>query len=225
MKGLTLLANKYKSDKGTTTSFCHEFSEVYDDHLKEKVDSYMNILEIGVNDGASLKMWYDYFPNAKIYGLDINDKNEFNNDRIKCIKLDQSNEDELKNFIDIINIEYDFIIDDGSHHMKDQQITLAYLFKLLKPGGIYVIEDLHTSLCENGTDVYGRPIEVHNNGNNTTLNFLEKKPYNSVYLNNELNLYLQNNIKDVKIFKKNNLKVPKVYKEMSITSIINKNSI
>ena len=223
IKELTILANKYGSDKGTIVASCHGFSEIYDDNLKEYKNIYRNILEVGVNDGSSLKMWCEFFPNTKVLGLDIGDKSQYNNDRVTCVVLDQSNEEQLKKFTEITDIQFDFILDDGSHHMRDQQITFAYLFKLLKPGGIYVIEDLHTSLCDNGTNVYGRPIEVYGDGSNTTLNYLETTPYSSVYLDKDLNTYLQNNIKDVKIFKKNNLKVPNDYKQTSITSIIIKN--
>ena len=39
----------------------------------------------------------------------------------------------------------DIIIDDGSHIVYDQVISFKSLFNKLNPGGIYVIEDLHTS--------------------------------------------------------------------------------
>ena len=105
------------------------------------------ILEIGVSGGGSLKMWYEYFPNATIIGLDINDESELSNDRTHVYQLDQSNDYQLESFVkqcEEKGYEFDIIIDDGSHHMRDQQVTLGYLFPLLKSKGIYVIEDLHT---------------------------------------------------------------------------------
>ncbi len=222
MKELTILANKYRSDKGSVEGSCHEFTEIYDDYLFEQRESVKNILEIGVNDGSSLKMWYEYFPNAAIYGLDIDNKTQYNDDRISCGILDQSKEEQLKAFTETFNVEFDFIIDDGSHHMRDQQITLGYLFKLLKPGGIYVVEDLHTSLCDNGTNVYGRSVEIYPDRSNTTLKFLQTKPYRSVYLDGKLNEYLQSSIKEVILFSRDNVKVPNDYKQTSITSIIKK---
>ena len=74
MKELTLLANKYKSDKGIEHGSAHGFTELYDEYFFNIKNKKINILEIGVQDGSSLKMWFDYFPNAKIYGLDIEDK-------------------------------------------------------------------------------------------------------------------------------------------------------
>jgi len=217
---LTTLANKYGSDKGTTQGSCHGFSNIYDEYLSTQKNKIFNVLEIVINNGSSLKMWYNYFPNAIIHGLDIDNKSQYNNDRIKCTILDQSNEEQLKQFSETVKIQYDFIIDDGSHHMRDQQITFGYLFKLLKPGGIYVIEDLHTSLCDNGTNVYGRPVEIYNDCSNTTYNYLQKKTYDSVYLSQEQNNYLQNSIDKVLLYKRPNDKVPVDYKGMSITSLI-----
>lgn len=220
MKQLTILANKYQSDKGTEYSSKHNFSDIYDDYFEPIKHKTINILEIGIHDGSSLKMWYDYFPNASIYGLDIDNKDYLNNDRTACGILDQSNEEYLKYFVENINLTFDIIIDDGSHHMKDQQITFGHLFKLLKSEGIYIIEDLHTSLCENGLMIYGKPIEIHNDKKNTTLYYLNNKCNQSVYLNDEQNDFIKNNIKEVFVSEQDNLNVPIEYKHKSITSII-----
>jgi hypothetical protein len=223
MKFLTLLANKHKSDKGTEYGSKHNFSDIYDDYFINFKDKSINILEIGVNDGSSLKMWYEYFPNATIIGLDIDDKTCFNNDRISCGILDQSKKDHLEHFVKNINIEFNIILDDGSHHISDQQLTFGYLFPLLKSTGLYIIEDLHTSLSEPGTVVYGRPMENNLEKTNTTLHYLKNKPYNSIYLDQNQNEYIQNNIKEIFISEKDNLNVPNDYKNKSITSIILKN--
>ena len=221
MKPLTLLANKYGSDKGTVIGHRHGFTEIYDTYLNSHKDKIFNMIEIGVNDGSSLKMWHEYLPYAKIYGLDIDDKKQYNNDRVICDIVDQSNINSLKNFTNhIFEHQFDLIIDDGSHHMLDQQITLGHFFPLLKSGGIYIIEDLHTSLCENGIDLYGRRVEIYPDRSNTTLFSLKNKPYNSVYLNKEQNNYIQNNIKDILIFETENSNVSNDYKNKSITSIM-----
>ena len=62
-------------------------------------DDKLLILEIGLCDGKSLKTWYEYLPNSIIIGLDIDDKPEHNNDRVFTFKLDQSNPDQLKDFV------------------------------------------------------------------------------------------------------------------------------
>ena len=222
MQELTILANKYTSDKGTEYGSRHGFTEVYGKYFNDFKYKEINILEIGINDGSSLKMWYDYFPNANIYALDIDDKTIFSNERIACGILDQSNKDHLKYFSEEINMKFDIILDDGSHHISDQQLTFGYLFPLLNESGLYIIEDLHTSLCEFGTIVYGRAMENNLEKTNTTLTYLKNKPYNSMYLNEEQNTYIQNNIKEVLIYETDNSNVPDDYKNKSITSIIKK---
>jgi autotransporter strand-loop-strand O-heptosyltransferase len=218
MNELTILANKYGSDKGTEYGDKHNFTETYEKYFKSFKHKSINILEIGINDGSSLKMWYDYFPNATIYGVDINDKSNFSNEKVKCIVLDQSKKEDLEEFVKNINISFDIIIDDGSHHISDQQLSFGSLFPLLKDDGIYVIEDLHTSLCEPNKMLYGRPMENNVDKTNTTLYYLQNKQYVSEYLSQDENNYIQNNIGSVKIYEKENSHEWK----KSITSIITK---
>ena len=85
------LGLKYKTDK----AHYHNFTQIYDDALKHLIGKNINFLEIGVEHGFSLKMWHEYFPNATIYGLDIDDKTYLNNDRIFCSILDQSKKEHL----------------------------------------------------------------------------------------------------------------------------------
>jgi hypothetical protein len=220
-------------DKGTIKNSCHGFTKIYDPVLNHLRQESILILEIGVSGGGSLKMWEEYFPKANIIALDIIDETHLSNDRTFVFQLDQSDENQLQNFVDqcvINNYEFDFIIDDGSHHMKDQQITLAYLFPLLKSKGLYIIEDLHTSLLPNGYPLYGKPIEIFENKQNTTLSYLSQGNV-SVYLNNEQNKYLNDTIDTINIHTIFNsvidtwhesLGVGKPYKGKSITSIITK---
>jgi cellulose synthase/poly-beta-1,6-N-acetylglucosamine synthase-like glycosyltransferase len=85
--------------------------------------------------------------------------------------------------VEVIESEYEvIIIDDGSHHMDDQQISLYYLTKVLKSGGIYVLEDIHTSLGQNNTPLYGKTLQIMPNRVNTTLSYLKNKPLESLYL-------------------------------------------
>ena len=139
MNKLETLLNKYKSDKGTEIGPKHSYADFYEKYLEPIKDDKLLILEIGLCDGKSLKTWYEYLPNSIIIGLDIDDKPEHNNDRVFTFKLDQSNPDHLKDFVKECKdkgYEFDMILDDGSHHMLDQQITLGYLFPLLKSGNI-----------------------------------------------------------------------------------------
>ena len=221
MDELTILANKYGSDKGNQHGDKHKFTEIYERYFKQFKDKEIILLELGVKDGSSLNIWYDYFPNAKIYGLDINDKSMYNNERIECVVLDQSKKENLEDFARNANISFDIIIDDGSHHISDQQITFGHLFPLLKNGGLYVVEDLHTSLKDSTTMLYGRFMENNDDKTNTTLHYLQNKPYVSTFLTQDQNQYIQNNIHSIEIYDEENTHEW----ERSITSVIMKNKI
>ena len=182
------------------------------------------ILEIGLCDGKSLKTWYEYLPNSTIIGLDIDDKPEHNNDRVLTFKLDQSKPDQLENFVkecEDKGYKFDMILDDGSHHMLDQQITLGYLFPLLKSGGLFFIEDLHTSLVDNGFPLYGKALEIQENRKNTTLFYLMES-FSSVYLTPNQNHYIQLSVDYIEIHNKFNKHQEPQFKYRSITSLIKK---
>jgi demethylmacrocin O-methyltransferase len=140
---LTRLADKYKTDKG---SLLHHYTEVYEGFFYPMKDSARKICEIGVLEGASLKMFEDYFGRAVIYGIDIQDTSRLNSNRIKTFIADQSDRRQLAAFTDACGSGFDLILDDGGHSMAQQQISFACLFRNVRPGGYYVIEDVHTSL-------------------------------------------------------------------------------
>ena len=72
MKHLTLIANKNCTDKGTSYREAHGFTEIYEDYIKKFIGKHPRILEIGIENGGSLKMWNDYFlGDCEIYAIDI----------------------------------------------------------------------------------------------------------------------------------------------------------
>lgn len=149
MTELTNIANEFGTDKGTMFREQHSFTEFYYPYLVHLKDKLVNVLEIGVENGASLKMWKKFFGSkANIYAIDINSTTlNYQEDRIKIYIYDQSNRESLNKFKEEIkDIKFDLIVDDGSHNMKDQIITLYELYPLLKEDGLYILEDLHTSL-------------------------------------------------------------------------------
>ena len=220
MNELTKLANYHHSDKGTTAYSQHGFTDIYEKYFSPLRYEQINLLEIGVFEGASLRTYHDYFPNAKIYGIDIFDLSQYENDRIKLFQLDQSNRQQLAEFIDEVGVKFDIIIDDGSHHMDDQQISLYYLSKVLKSGGIYVLEDIHTSLGQNNCPLYGKTLAIMPNRINTTLTYLKNKPLKSLYLTDAENNELAEQYEEVLVFDRDNDKVPTAFGGKSITSIL-----
>jgi len=214
--------NKYGSDKGNEIGPKHSYSQFYEKFLQEVKNDDLLILEIGLCNGRSLKAWTEYFPNSIVIGLDIDDKTIHNNERVFTFMLDQSSPEQLENFVNECKdkgYEFDIILDDGSHHMMDQQITLGYLFPLLKSKGVYFIEDLHTSLADDKFPLYGRFLDIQENRKNTTLFYL-MEGLNSIYLSESQNEYLNNNVDYIEIHNKFNPNQEPQYKFRSITSAI-----
>lgn len=135
---LDKLAIKHKTDKGST---CHNYTSVYD-NLFTDYELVKSVLEIGVLKGKSLRMWKEAFPNAQIYGIDNNPKYIFEEERIKCFLADQSKREDLIRVARQIGGNIDFIIDDGSHHVHDQVLSVKTLVPFLSENGIYIIEDV-----------------------------------------------------------------------------------
>ena len=145
---------KYKTDKITH----HGYQRFYDYFLIPIKNNKMNILEIGVDNLRSLKMWLDFFKNANIYGIDIN-KKDYEYNRGCIFQGDQSKKKDLQKIVKKIG-KCRFIIDDGSHVPEHQLLSFNYLFKeCLEFGGIYIIEDVETSYWKNAT-LYNYPINA-----------------------------------------------------------------
>lgn len=160
---LTRLADKYGTDKGSST---HKYTDVYEYFLIPMRNQARKIFEIGVAGGASLFMWRDFFPNAVIYGIDIEDSSRLNSERVKTFVADQGNRKQLARFIASSGSAFDLILDDGGHTMDQQQISLGFLFPHVKPGGYYILEDVHTSIMYPG---WG----IDEDKKNTTLAMIE----------------------------------------------------
>lgn len=157
MKSLTDLAIKYKTDKHGI----HFYTKIYEKYMLPKIDQEIGLLEIGVGGydepqkgGESLKMWADFFSKGKIFSLDYFEKKLNLGSRIKIFKGSQSNREDLMRIVNETG-ELDFIIDDGSHINRDVIYTFKTLFKFLKRGGYYFIEDTQTSyMPEFGGDAF-----------------------------------------------------------------------
>ena len=141
---MKLLEAAQNRDFGNIHKLVNYFDE-YDFMLRDYLDREISLLEIGVQNGGSLAMWKKYFPKAHITGIDINpDCARFRENGVNICIGSQSDADFLKT----VNDEYgpfDIMIDDGGHTMNQQLTSFNTLFPLLKDGGIYSIEDLHTS--------------------------------------------------------------------------------
>jgi len=139
----------------------HRFDKIYDKFLSGLRETKVKLFEIGCgSDYASFNMWKEYFHNGQIFSMDINEEKVTDNGTV--FKGDQNNEDDLQKMINLIG-ECDIIIDDGSHVPEHQINTFNFLFdKMLKNGGIYIIEDIECNYWNPKNTIYGYEVGNHN---------------------------------------------------------------
>lgn len=232
MEDFNYYCNLQGTDKGDLGPDGNHYANWYENWFAPIREKVTNICEVGVYNGGSTRAFYDYFPNANILGIDLYDKTKYENNRTTTKIIDQGNPEQLDNFVlecNQQNLKFDIIIDDGSHDVYHQQITFGKLFKLVKPGGIYIIEDMCTSYFALGVELYGC-VQTQEKINNNTVKFLNTRPFSSVWINKNDAEYLNNNVEYVSIFDRLNVtctyldqfRCENNYPARSITSIIKK---
>ncbi len=144
---LSQLAVRFGSDKWGG----HWHTPHYAQHFAAFRERRVNVLELGIGGydapdqgGSSLLMWRYYFRRGLIHGLDIFDKSQLPFSRVRTHKGDQSDAGYLTGLAEQLG-PLDIVIDDGSHFSPDVITSFQTLFPHVRPGGIYVIEDLQTS--------------------------------------------------------------------------------
>lgn len=150
---LTDLADRHGSDKGSTK---HRYSELYQMLFLPYRSRAISFLEMGLQIGGpehgesadrattdlpSVRMWLEFFPQAQIHGLDVSDFAWFTDPRFTFHRVDMDDRARIAAAAGTMP-EFDIIIDDASHASHHQQNAFLELFPKLKPGGLYVIEDL-----------------------------------------------------------------------------------
>lgn len=140
------LETYFTQNRGRLIYKWDHYFEIYDRYFNKYRNKEVVILEIGVFHGGSLQMWKEYFgPKAKIYGIDINPQcKQLEENGIKIFIGSQSD----RNFLNEVKSQIppiDILIDDGGHTMEQQIVSYEMLFDSIKPNGIYLCEDLHTS--------------------------------------------------------------------------------
>jgi hypothetical protein len=152
LASLDTLGIRFQADK---SSEHHNYLAFYERFFARLRDQPIKMLEIGVFQGHSLRVWEEYFPNATITGADI-DPNaaRFERPRVGIEILDQSNIEDLVR-VGMKHGPFDIIIEDGSHMWEHQITTLRTLFPFVRSGGIYVVEDLHTNFGSMQKDFRG----------------------------------------------------------------------
>ena len=149
------LCTKHFCDKG---NWAHRYSPHYEWLLEPFKDKPIRLLEIGVGDGKSIRVWLEYFthPHVQIIGVD-KDPVMTSYDRFTFVQADQTSPLALQALLDG---PYDIIIDDGCHNTQGIMTSFETLWPFVKPGGFYVIEDLRCSYMP-GYEIPGWPSQMY----------------------------------------------------------------
>ena len=163
-ESLAEIGLKHGTDKGTN----HSYLDYYESVLRLWRAAPIALLELGVQTGASLEMWAEYFPNAEIHGVDIDlgpvSLRAAENPRIRLYQGDVTHIEQIRRYSQgrispdqppifydpaaapvatcFCEEQFDVIIDDASHVLEYQILTLHYFWRYLKPGGFYFVEDI-----------------------------------------------------------------------------------
>lgn len=167
---LSALAQELDTDKGP---HMHNYTEIYAQHFAPLRSQSIRFLEIGIGAGNSVLLWEQYFPNAELHFIDNDPRSLFamKSERTSYHLLDQEDRDGLEDFASKIGGDFDIIIDDGGHYMHQQIISFQTLFPHLKGGGLYIVEDLHTSYWQ---EYGGRgDVGLPKAGDGTAIEFLK----------------------------------------------------
>ena len=152
---LNELATKHGTDKADGR---HGYIRKYQERWASRQGDPITLLELGIGGGGSLRMWSEWFPAGLIVGVDANSGcGKQATEHIRVVIGDACAPDTAKQVIRE-SPAFDFIIDDASHVAEQQLKVFALYWPLLRPGGDFVFEDLHTSYWGHGYSGHCKPI-------------------------------------------------------------------
>lgn len=137
----------HREKTGKVSDKWESYLRYYDALFLPHRDAAISMLEIGVQNGGSLETWAKYFSSGQRFiGCDI-DPNcgflKYDDPRISIVVGDANSAPAFQE-IRAISPDFDIVIDDGSHRSMDILNSFVNYFPLVKPGGLYVVEDTHT---------------------------------------------------------------------------------
>lgn len=120
------------------------YFEAYHRHLARVAQRPVHVVEVGVLGGGSLDMWSNYFgAQCQVYGIDIMPESaRCARDNIHIFIGDQQDRRFWASFKAQVP-QVDVFIDDGGHTPEQQMVTLEEMLPHLRPGGVYICEDIH----------------------------------------------------------------------------------
>jgi len=152
------LTRYFLANEGRLIHKWMHYFDVYHRHFERFRGRPVTLIEFGVYHGGSLQMWKHYFgAGARILGVDIDPAcKTLEEDQISVVIGDQEDRAFLAGLREQIG-PADIVIDDGGHTMAQQIATFEEMFPAVRDGGVYLVEDLHTSYWEEYGGGHRRP--------------------------------------------------------------------
>ena len=144
------LAEYFYSNPGPGVIKWHHYFEIYHRHFARFTGQSPVVVEVGIAMGGSLAMWHHYFgPGTRVIGIDVDPQcRQFEDTATTILIGDQADRNFLATVRDQVS-HIDILIDDGGHTMAQQIVTFEELYPHIQPNGVYLCEDMHTSLWQN----------------------------------------------------------------------------
>ena len=176
----------------------HGYSKIYERYFKKIRNANLNILELGSFYGNAAGAFFYYFKNSSIYSGDIcPDLFRYKSQRLKNFYINTSSEISIKK--DLIDNQriFNVIIEDASHTLKDQIISLFMLFKILSPKGIFICEELDFPETRKDMNINNEYPDLKN----ILKAIKSNRDFNSKYIKEEDKKYFLDNFNTIEIFK------------------------
>jgi cephalosporin hydroxylase len=152
------LERYFYDNKGRLIHKWLHYFDIYDRHVSPYRGKPVTVVEFGVSHGGSLQMWKKYFGRkARIVGVDINPEcARFVEPQIEVVIGDQEDRKFLRALRKKVG-DIDVVIEDGGHTMPQQINTFEVLWPAVRDGGVFLLEDLHTSYWPNYDGGHKKP--------------------------------------------------------------------
>ena len=213
-KDFNYLCEHFNSDKGEkfTNQYAqpskknnkiikaHGYAKIYESYFKEIKRKKLNIIELGAFYGNATAALYFYFKNSFLLSADINpDMFLYKSKRVKNFFVNTSSRNSIQENLLNKSFKFDIIIEDASHMLKDQIISLFMLFQTLQAGGLFIIEEIDfpekredMRINQSKPDLKTILQKVNNNEN-----------FSSIYITDEEKKYFLNNYNSIEFFQGN----------------------
>ncbi len=138
--------NFLRRTDGRTLFKMDHYMDIYDGLLGPWMGQPVSFLEIGVYKGGSLRLWRDFFaPEARLTFIDIDPACKALQIPGTDIRIGDQTDTAFLSALATERGPFDIIVDDGGHKMDQQITSFRTLWPALRDGGLYIVEDVHTS--------------------------------------------------------------------------------